>query len=81
MKKTANKTVFEDIKKVFEESISSQEFKEENEREHRGSKSKKDLPPLSVDVERLRVKFKWMKDTINGVNIRIASRKVVASVQ
>ena len=62
LKKTANKTVFEDIKKVFEESMSSQEFKEENEREHRGSKSKKDLPPLRVDVERLRVKFKWMKD-------------------
>ena len=62
LKKTANKSVFEDIKKVFEESMSSQEFKEENEREHRGSKSKKDLPPLRVDVERLRVKFKWMKD-------------------
>ena len=26
--------------------MSSQEFKEENEREHSGSKSKKDLPPL-----------------------------------
>ena len=34
LKKTANKTVFEDIKKVFEESMSSQEFKEENERDH-----------------------------------------------
>ena len=62
MKKTANKPVFEDIKEAFEECLSSQEFKEENEREHRGSKSKKDLPPLRVDVERLRVKFKWMKD-------------------
>ena len=41
--------------------MSSQEFKEENEREHRGYKSKRDLPPLRVDVERLRVKFKWMK--------------------
>ena len=42
--------------------MSPQEFKEGNEREHRGSKFKKDLPPLKVEDERLRVKFKWMKD-------------------
>ena len=62
LKKTANKPVFENIKEAFKERLSSQEFKEENEREHCGSKSKKDLPPLRVNVERLRVKFKWMKD-------------------
>ena len=71
LKKIANKTVFEDIKKVLEESMSSQEFKEKNEREHRGSKSKKDLPPLRVDVERLRVKFKWMKDQWRNYTDRI----------
>ena len=61
LKKTVNKTVFENIKKAFKERMSSQELKEENEREHRGYKSKWDLPHLRVDVERLRVKFKWMK--------------------
>ena len=52
LKKTANKTVFEDTKKAFEDRMSSELFKEENERENRGSKSKKDLPPLEVDVEK-----------------------------
>lgn len=43
--------------------MSTEEFKEENEQEHRGaSKSKKDLTPLKFDVEKLRNKFKWMKD-------------------
>ena len=49
LKKTANKTVFEDIKKAFEDRMSSEVFKQENKRENRGSKSKKDLPPLEVD--------------------------------
>lgn len=62
LKKTANKPVFEDIKKAFEERISSEEFKEENDREHRQSKSKKALTHLRIDVEKLRVKFKWIKD-------------------
>ena len=70
LKKTANKPVFEDIKEAFEERLSSQEFKEENEREHHGSKSKKDLPPLRVDVERLRVKFKWMKQLVLKLHFR-----------
>lgn len=51
--------------------MSSQEFKEENERECHGSKSNKDLPPLRVDVERLGVKFKWMKDQWCGYTDRI----------
>ena len=41
VKKTANKPVFNDTKKAFEERMSSQEFKEENDREHCESKSKK----------------------------------------
>ena len=62
LKKTANKPVLEDIKKAFEERISSEEFKEENDREHRQSKSKKALTHLRIDLEKLRVKFKWIKD-------------------
>ena len=47
---------------ALEELVSSEEFKEENEREHVSSKSKKDLTPLKIDVEKLRNKFKWLKD-------------------
>lgn len=39
LKKTENKTVFENIEKASEERISSREFKRENEQKHRGSKS------------------------------------------
>lgn len=31
-------------------------------KEHSGSKSTKGLTPLKTDVEKLRNKFKWMKD-------------------
>ena len=51
------KNVFEEIKMALEELVSSEEFKEENDREHVGSKSKKDLTPLKIDVEKLRNKF------------------------
>ena len=43
LKETANKPVFEDIKKADEERMSSEEFKQENDRDHRESKSKKDF--------------------------------------
>lgn len=46
MKKTANKTVFENIEKGSEERMFSGEFKSENEQQHRGSKLRKDLPRL-----------------------------------
>lgn len=62
LKKIVNNIVFEDIKKVFEKRMFFEEFKEENDREYCGFKSKKDLIFLRVDVERFRVKFKWMKD-------------------
>ena len=82
LKKTANKTVFENIEKASEERMSSGEFKRENEQQYRGSKLKKDLPRLRVDVERLRV-WKMMKSEgwkISNVNTRIASRKAVVSL-
>jgi len=34
LKKTVNKSVFEDVKKVLEERMSTEEFQEENKREH-----------------------------------------------
>ena len=81
LKKTANKTVFEDIKKVLEERMSTEEFLEENEREHRGSKSKKDLTPLKIDVEKLRNKFKWMKDQWRKYTDRIKKGSGKAAIQ
>jgi len=80
LKKTANKSVFEDVKKVLEERMSTEEFKEENEREHR-SKSKKDLIPLKIDVEKLRNKFKWMKDQWRKYTDRIKKGSGKASIQ
>jgi hypothetical protein len=62
LKKTANKIVFEDISTELEEIMSGEDFKEENLSEHRSSKSKKELLPLNIDAEKLRIKFKWMKD-------------------
>ena len=71
LKKTANKGVFEEIKVALNELMSSEEFKEENEREHNTSKSRKDLTPLRIDVEKLRIKFKWMKDQWRRYSDRI----------
>ena len=62
LKKTANKKVFEDISTELEEIMSGEDFIEENRRECRSSKSKKELSPLNIEAERLRIKFKWMKD-------------------
>ena len=42
--------------------MSEEDFIEENRRERRSSKSKKELSPLNIEAERLRIKFKWMKD-------------------
>lgn len=81
LKKTANNTVFEDIKKAFEKRMSSEEFKKENDREHCGSKSKKDLTPLRVDVERLWVKFKWMKDQWHKYMDRIKKGSDESAIQ
>ena len=53
LKKTAKKLVFEDIKKAFEERMSSEEFKDKNDREHRVSKSEKVLTHLRIDVQKL----------------------------
>ena len=42
--------------------MSGEDFIKENQREHRSSKSKKELLPLNIEAEKLRIKFKWMKD-------------------
>lgn len=52
LKKIVNKFVFEDIKKVFEECIFFEEFKEENDREYCQFKLKKVLIYLRIDVEK-----------------------------
>ena len=62
LKKTANKKVFEDISTELEKIMTGEDFMEENRRERRLSKSHKELLPLNIEVERLRIKFKWMKD-------------------
>ena len=60
LKKSASKSIFEDMKKALVELMSTEEFKEENQRK---LKSKpKDLTPLDICTEKIRMKFKWMKE-------------------
>ena len=79
LKKTANKGVFEEIKMALEELMSSEEFKEENEREHGGSKSKKGLTSLKIDVEKN--KFKWLKDQWRRCTDRIKTGSGKSPIQ
>ena len=60
LKKSANKSVFEDVKKALMELMSTEEFKAENQQEMKSKQ--KDLSPLDICTEKLRVKFKWMKE-------------------
>lgn len=71
LKKTANKNVYEDISIELKEVMSGADFKEENQREIRSSKSKKGLLPLSIDADKLRTKFKWLKDQWRRYSDRI----------
>ena len=60
LKKSANKSVFEDVKKALVELMSTKEFNEENQRELKSKQ--KALTPLDICTEKLCVKFKWMKE-------------------
>ncbi|CAB4032015.1 Hypothetical predicted protein [Paramuricea clavata] len=62
LKKTASKIVFEEISTELEEIMLGEDFKDESLREHCSSKSRNELLPLNIDAEKLRIKFKWMKD-------------------
>ena len=53
--------MFEDISTELEKIMSGEDFIEESRRERRSSKSKKELP-LNIGADRLRIKYKWMKD-------------------
>ena len=62
LKKSSDNELFEEISKVFESSLSSQEFKEQNEHERRKSKRKRNDTPLDITAGRLRVKYKWLRN-------------------
>ena len=51
LKKTANKSVFEDISVELMKVMSGTDFKEENQRELHSSKFKKGLSPLNIDAD------------------------------
>ena len=59
LKKSANNEVFEDISKVFQSCLLSNEFIEENDREKR--KGKRRDSPLQITPARLRIKYKWLR--------------------
>lgn len=62
LKKSANQKVFEDIAKDFENCIKSAEFKEENELERRKSKRKLKDTAIEITPDRLRIKYKFLRN-------------------
>ena len=62
LKKSANRKIFEDLKAKLEEHFQSEEFKVENEQEKRKLKSKYKDVALDISPEKLRTKFKWIKE-------------------
>ena len=59
LKKSANNKVFEDILKVFQSCLLSNEFIKENKREK--CKGKQRDSPFQTMPARLRIKYKWLR--------------------
>jgi hypothetical protein len=76
LKKTANKSIFEQIGKMFSDSMSSEEFKTENT-----ASSKKPLTPLEIDVDKLRAKFKWLKDQWRRLSDRVKKGSGISPIE
>ncbi|CAH3180150.1 unnamed protein product, partial [Porites lobata] len=75
LKKTANKPVFEDIKKAFEERISSEEFKEENDREHPRDVLSHENSDTDSDEEQLETSHSSYQEDDGEEELTSASRK------
>ena len=80
LKKSANEAVFRDIKADFEARLSEQDFKEENDKEIENNPKRFELP-LELRTEKLRVKFKWMKDQWKKITDRVRVGSGKAPVQ
>ena len=76
LKKTSNKYIFEQIEKVFKDKLSSEDFKIENT-----SSSKRPLTPLEIDVDKLRAKFKWLKDQWRRFSDRVKKGSGMSPVE
>ena len=61
LKTPANEAVFRDIKAEFEANFQNKMSKEENDKGKENNPKRFELP-LDLTTEKLRVKFKWMKD-------------------
>ena len=61
--------------------MSGEDFIKENQGEHRSSKSKKELLPLNIEAEKLRIKFKWMKDQWRKYTDRIKKGSSKSPIQ
>ena len=64
VQRTANKSIFEDVRKALVELVCTEELKEENQRELKSKQ--KDLTTLDICSEKLSMKFKWMKYSDRG---------------
>ena len=80
LKKSANEAVCRDIKADFEARLSEQDFKEENDKEIENNPKRFELP-LELTTEKLRVKFKWMKDQWKKITDRVRVGSGKAPVQ
>ena len=80
LKKSTNEAVFRDIKADFEARLSEQDFKEENDKEIENNPKRFELP-LELTTEKLRVKFKWMKDQWKKITDRVRVGSGKAPVQ
>ena len=80
LKKSANEAVFRDIKADFEARLSEQDFKEENDKEIENNPKRFELP-LELTTEKLRVKFKLMKDRWKKITDRVRVGSGKAPVQ
>ena len=80
LKKSANKKIFEDVKEKLEEYFQSEDFKGEFELETSKSKSKYKDEPLNLSPEKLRAKFKWIKDQWKRLTDRVKTASGKAPV-
>ena len=78
LKKSANEAVFRDIK--VEAKLSDQDFSEENDKEKENNLKRFKLP-LELITEKLRVKFKWMKDQWKNITDRVRVKSGKAPIQ
>ena len=79
LKKSSNVEIFEDIKKGFDELLALDEVVEKIKKEI--GKKYKVQPKIDTSVNKLRIKYKWLKDQWKKYNDRIKSGSGKSSIE